>query len=90
MNAADPVVVDFYATWCPPCRVIAPVMEQFSKTYTKAKFYKLDVDRLPDVAQEVGITAMPTFTFFKGGEKVDVVLGANAPALEAGIKKITA
>jgi thioredoxin 1 len=59
---------------------------RFSSTYPNARFYKLDVDEVPDVAQELGIRAMPTFLLFKGGDKVAEVVGANPKALEAAIK----
>jgi thioredoxin 1 len=81
------IVVDCYATWCGPCVAIAPKMEEYSNTYPQAVFYKLDVDSLSDVAQELGVTAMPTFIFFKNGVKVDQVRGALPPAIEAAIKK---
>ncbi len=57
-----------------------------SDEYPTARFYKLDVDNVPDVAQELGIRAMPTFVLFKDGEKVGEVVGANPKALEAAIK----
>ncbi|KAK8162090.1 thioredoxin-like protein [Phyllosticta citrichinensis] len=81
------VVLDCFATWCGPCKVIAPQVVKFSEAYPSAKFYKLDVDEVPDVAQELGIRAMPTFLLFKGGEKVGEVVGANPKALEAAIKQ---
>ncbi|KAF2143778.1 uncharacterized protein K452DRAFT_285818 [Aplosporella prunicola CBS 121167] len=81
------VVLDCFATWCGPCKVIAPQVVKFSEAYPTAKFYKLDVDEIPDVAQELGIRAMPTFLLFKGGEKVGEVVGANPKALEAAIKQ---
>ena len=59
---------------------------RFSDAYPQARFYKLDVDEVPDVAQELGIRAMPTFLLFKNGEKVAEVVGANTKALEAAIK----
>lgn len=57
-----------------------------SDQYPNARFYKLDVDEVPDVAQELGIRAMPTFMLFKNGDKVGEVVGANPKALEAAIK----
>ncbi|PNS18312.1 thioredoxin [Sphaceloma murrayae] len=81
------MVLDCFATWCGPCKVIAPQVVKFSDTYPNARFYKLDVDEVPDVAQELGIRAMPTFLLFKGGEKVEEVVGANPKALEAAIQK---
>ncbi|KAF2188213.1 thioredoxin-domain-containing protein [Zopfia rhizophila CBS 207.26] len=80
------LVLDCFATWCGPCKVIAPQVVKFSDVYTDARFYKLDVDEVPDVAQELGIRAMPTFLLFKDGEKVAEVVGANPKALEAAIK----
>ncbi|KAF2474013.1 thioredoxin-domain-containing protein [Lindgomyces ingoldianus] len=80
------IVLDCFATWCGPCKVIAPQVVKFSDVYPTAKFYKLDVDEVPDVAQELGIRAMPTFLLFKNGEKVAEVVGANPKALEAAIK----
>jgi thioredoxin 1 len=81
------VVLDCFATWCGPCKVISPKVEAFAKQYTDARFYKIDVDELPDLAQELGIRAMPTFLYFKGGDKVDEVVGANPKAIELGIQK---
>lgn len=80
------VVLDCFATWCGPCKVIAPQVVKFSNTYPEARFYKLDVDEVPDVAQELGIRAMPTFLLFKNGDKVAEVVGANPKALETAIK----
>jgi len=81
------VVLDCFATWCGPCKVIAPQVVKFSDKFTNARFYKLDVDDVPDVAQELGIRAMPTFMLFKDGERVGEVVGANPKALEAAIEK---
>ncbi|EEH40309.1 thioredoxin [Paracoccidioides lutzii Pb01] len=81
------VVIDCYATWCGPCKVIAPKLVEFSETYPNVTFYKVDVDECPDIAQELGVRAMPTFIFFKDGQKVDEVMGAVPQAVEAAIKK---
>ncbi|PGH01858.1 thioredoxin [Helicocarpus griseus UAMH5409] len=81
------IVIDCFATWCGPCKMIAPKLVEFSESYPNVGFYKVDVDECPDVAQELGVRAMPTFVFFKDGQKVDEVLGAVPPAIEAAIKK---
>ncbi len=67
--------------------MIAPKIVELSKKYTNVKFYKLDVDEVPDVAQELGVRAMPTFLVFKNGDKVGEVVGANERALVAAIEK---
>ncbi|KAE8154355.1 thioredoxin, partial [Aspergillus avenaceus] len=87
-NSKGVVVVDCYADWCGPCKAIAPKIAEYSTTYPGAKFYKVDVDELSSVAGELGVRAMPTFFFFKDGEKVNTVTGANPPAVEAGIKSL--
>ncbi|KAI9821757.1 MAG: Cytoplasmic thioredoxin isoenzyme 2 [Pycnora praestabilis] len=88
MAAKDQVMVlDCFATWCGPCKVIAPQVVNLSDKYPTARFYKLDVDEVPDVAQELGIRAMPTFKLFKNGEEIAEVVGANPKALEAAIQK---
>lgn len=81
------VVVDFWATWCGPCKMIAPKFEAFSNTYTDAVFIKVDVDEAEAIAEEYEITAMPTFMFFKNGEKLSSFPGANVQKLEEEIKK---
>ena len=89
-QASGPVVLDCFAEWCGPCKAIAPKLAQFSVQYPDAKFYKIDVDELSNVAGELGVRAMPTFILFKDGKKVSDVVGANPPALEAGIKSLIA
>ncbi|KAL2019844.1 hypothetical protein VTK56DRAFT_9106 [Thermocarpiscus australiensis] len=91
--AKNPVViVDAFATWCGPCKAIAPQIAKWSEDPAfkdKIHFTKFDVDAVPDLAQELGIRAMPTFLFFKDGEKVDEFLGANPPAILNLLKKYT-
>lgn len=71
------VVVDFWAEWCMPCRMIAPIVEQLAKEYAgKVVFAKLNTDENPAIAGRYGITGIPTLIFFKNGRPVDKVVGA--------------
>jgi len=81
------VVIDCFATWCGPCKLIAPKVVAMDKEMDDVDFYKLDVDEVSDVAADLGIRAMPTFSLFKGGEKVHDVVGANDKALKAAIQQ---
>lgn len=71
------IVVDFFAEWCGPCKAIAPVLDQLSNRYNSVKFIKVDVDQLQDLARKYQVNAMPTFKFFKNGQVIDEVVGAD-------------
>jgi thioredoxin 1 len=77
LKSDTPVLVDFYATWCGPCKAIAPSLEQLSTEYTgKVKFVKLDTDQAPSLMERFGIEGVPTLIMFKGGQEVDRQVGA--------------
>jgi thioredoxin 1 len=85
LNAHTYLIADFYATWCPPCKQIAPIYAQLSTAHTtpgKIAFVKINVDEQREIAAQYGVTAMPTFMVFKDGKKVNEVKGADVRGLK--------
>jgi len=71
-----PVLVDFFATWCGPCRMMAPIIDELADEYAgKIKIGKLDVDENPQTSMQFGVQSIPTLIFFKNGEAVDTMIG---------------
>ncbi|KAM4051144.1 thioredoxin [Anomaloglossus baeobatrachus] len=82
------VVVDFTATWCGPCKMIGPFFDAMSTKYTDVVFLKVDVDDAADVAADCDIKCMPTFHFYKNGNRVHEFSGANQASLEQKVQEL--
>ena len=89
LQADVPVVVDFFASWCAPCKMIAPILEELQTEFSDAaKIVKIDVDMAKGIAKTYGVRGVPTLVFFKDGEVVDKVVGVLPKAALA--EKISA
>ena len=90
VSSTTPVLVDFGATWCGPCRALAPIVEELAKEYAgKLKVATVDIDQASGVAQKFNIMSVPTLIFFKGGQAKDKVIGLKPKAdLKARIDKL--
>ncbi|EJD04185.1 thioredoxin-domain-containing protein [Fomitiporia mediterranea MF3/22] len=81
-------IIDFHATWCGPCKMIAPFYKELAENYKNANFLKCDVEQAKPIAQEYGVTAMPTFIFLQGNKKVHEEVGASRDKLKNAIERL--
>ncbi|MQF98619.1 MAG: thioredoxin [SAR202 cluster bacterium] len=82
LESDTPVLVDFWADWCAPCKMVAPLIDELANEYDgKIKFTKVDVDDNPETAMKYGIRSIPTLLVFKGGSPIDQVVGAVPKAV---------
>jgi thioredoxin 1 len=92
LGSEKPIMVDFWAEWCGPCRAVSPILDQIATEHSdKIDVVKLNVDDNPETAMKFQITSIPTMKVFKGGEVVKTVIGAKPkPALEADLQEFLA
>lgn len=88
INGSKPALVDFWASWCGPCKMLSPVVDSVSEQYDGVDFYKVNVDEEPEIAREFGIMSIPTLILFKDGEMLDESVGVVTEAdLKAFVEK---
>ena len=76
-SGAKPVLLDFFATWCGPCRMVGPILEEIAEERDDVVIGKIDVDECPELAQAFGVSSIPTLVLLKDGEEIDRALGAR-------------
>ena len=89
ISASDLAVIDFYATWCGPCKMLAPILSEVEKETSGVAFFRVDVDQAPDVSRRFGIMSIPTLVFLKNGEEAFRTVGVQRkPELLAKINEL--
>lgn len=83
-------VVDFWAPWCPPCRMMAPIFEEISNKYQNIRFFKINTEENPEKASQLGVSSIPCIIFFKDGKEISRQIGFQSEsAFEESVKKLS-
>lgn len=80
-------IVDFYATWCGPCKAVSPIFDRMAQAIPEVEFARVDVDKAADIAMKYEVKAMPTFLLFQNGKKVEAIVGADIKRITLSIEK---
>lgn len=91
LQATRPVLVDFYASWCPPCRAIAPVLDELAAEFTdRVDIVKVNIDNAPELAQQFDVQGVPTLVAFRSGREIERMVGAaSEPTLRSRLSAIS-
>lgn len=85
MSTSDLMIVDFYAPWCGPCRVLGSYLDEFARSDARIKILKVNVDEQPELASDFSVSRLPTLAFYKNGHMVEMIVGFDKPRIAATI-----
>lgn len=89
VDSGAAIIVDFYASWCGPCKLLAPRLETLAKQHKNVTFVKVDVDHAPELSEEYQVSAMPTVMGFHAGKRVDLIVGFNNTKITELVQKLS-
>jgi len=88
LSSPNIIVVDFFATWCGPCKAMAPILEEWDAHYEKIDFFKVDIDQSPELSRRFKVASVPTFKIIKNGRVVQTQVGGQPASLEATLRSL--